>query len=156
MISDSTTIKKREDKCYKEWRAYNRPKIKNETEGKGASTGTGAGAGAGTGTGAGAVDVNVNVNVDETVVPKKPFSKKKIGAGGIIIDSRHRILVVKGLTKWSLPKGHLKKGEKYYQCASREIKEETNLDIYIDPNDKYIDVKKCIYYICLLYTSRCV
>jgi len=81
---------------------------------------------------------------------RKPQAHKKLGAGGIIIDQDGKLLVVKGLTKWSLPKGHLEPGEKYHECAMREIKEEVNLKIHLEITDRYIDVKKCIYYIIVL------
>jgi len=84
---------------------------------------------------------------------KKTFNYKKLGAGGIIIDKDGKLLVVKGLTKWSLPKGHLEPGEKYHECAMREIKEEVNLKIHLGISDRYIDVKKCIYYIIVLSQS---
>lgn len=34
----------------------------------------------------------------------------------------------------SLPKGHIEKGETPFQCAHREIKEETNLDVELEPS----------------------
>jgi ADP-ribose pyrophosphatase YjhB (NUDIX family) len=83
---------------------------------------------------------------------KKNQFYKKAGAGGIIVDaSSGKLLVVKGTWKWSLPKGHLDKGEKYHQCAMREIQEETNLNVDLNITDRYIDVKKYVYYIILLH-----
>lgn len=76
---------------------------------------------------------------------------KVIGSGGIILDiDTKQLLVVQGEYKWSLPKGHIEKGENYYQCASREIKEETNLDTNINAKNFYIVVKKCVYYLILI------
>jgi len=81
-------------------------------------------------------------------VNKKGAYYKKAGAGGIIVDANTgRLLIVKGTAKWSLPKGHLDKGEKYHECAMREIREETNLDVELSINDRYFDVKKYIYYV---------
>lgn len=75
---------------------------------------------------------------------------KKIGAGGIIINPEGELLIVKGSTKWSLPKGHLEPGEKYHECAMREIQEEANLKVHLSVTDRYIDVKKCVYFIIVL------
>ena len=79
---------------------------------------------------------------------RKPKYFKRSGAGGIIVDlDTERLLVVRGTLKWSLPKGHLEEGEKYHECAMREIKEETNLNITLNITDQHIDVKRCVYYI---------
>lgn len=70
------------------------------------------------------------------------------GAGGILIDIElNKLLIVKGPSKWSLPKGHLENGETYNQCAMREIKEETNLDVIINRSDIYVRIKNYVYYI---------
>lgn len=75
-------------------------------------------------------------------------SKFIIGAGGILIDIiSNKLLLVKGPTKWSLPKGHLEIGETYNQCAMREIKEETNIDIMINRYDTYVRINNYIYYV---------
>jgi len=51
--------------------------------------------------------------------------------GTIFLSYRNRILLVKGRKTgiWSFPKGHPKKGETPFQCASRETYEETGLDL---------------------------
>ena len=57
--------------------------------------------------------------------PNFKFRNKR--SGGIIIDYKHnkvlsvlnRESVVNNNAKWGLPKGHLKMGEKYEQCAMR-------------------------------------
>lgn len=38
---------------------------------------------------------------------------------------------------YSFPKGHIANNETEVECAKREIKEETNLDVIIDTNFKY-------------------
>ena len=43
---------------------------------------------------------------------------------------------------YSLPKGHIEKGENDIECALREIKEETNLRVYLIPGF----IKKTTYY----------
>lgn len=49
-------------------------------------------------------------------------------AGGVVINQQGQILVVsqKG-TSWSLPKGHVEKGEDILQAAKREIEEESGI-----------------------------
>ena len=64
---------------------------------------------------------------------------KHMSAGAIVYDdSTETYLLVRGPVKWSFPKGHGKKGETYTQCAIREVKEETNVDIIIDKNSHYM------------------
>jgi 8-oxo-dGTP diphosphatase len=57
-----------------------------------------------------------------------------IGMGIFAINEQGEILL--GLRKgahgegtWSLPGGHLEWNESFFECASREVKEETDLDI---------------------------
>jgi ADP-ribose pyrophosphatase YjhB (NUDIX family) len=51
--------------------------------------------------------------------------KYKIAAGGVVENSDGKILLMKRLGKWDLPKGKLDKGETIEECALREIEEET-------------------------------
>ncbi len=58
----------------------------------------------------------------------------KVGVGVYVYDKQNRLLL--GLRKsphgngtWCPPGGHLEYGESFEQAASRETKEETNLDI---------------------------
>ncbi len=51
--------------------------------------------------------------------------KYKLAAGGIVENSEGKILLMKRLGKWDLPKGKLDKGETIEECALREIEEET-------------------------------
>ena len=75
-------------------------------------------------------------------------------SGGIIVDySLNKVLlvlnresVVNNNAKWGLPKGHLKIGEKYEQCAIREIEEETGLKVNINPH-KFKKINDTIYFI---------
>ncbi len=58
--------------------------------------------------------------------------------GGIVYRKFHgntEILLIKHIKSgyWSFPKGHVEKGETEEETARREIKEETNIDVYIDP-----------------------
>ena len=58
---------------------------------------------------------------------------------------------------WSFPGGHVEKGESFYDCAVREIKEETGLDIY---NLKYCGVVHWVNretderYLCFMYKTK--
>ncbi|PCJ64137.1 MAG: NUDIX hydrolase [Bacteroidetes bacterium] len=49
----------------------------------------------------------------------------QIAAGGIVENKQGKILLMKRLGKWDLPKGKLDKGETIEECALREIEEET-------------------------------
>ena len=49
--------------------------------------------------------------------------------GCIILDSRDKLLLVKGTYKFSFPKGSRKRAETYEECAIREVWEETGLDV---------------------------
>ncbi len=51
--------------------------------------------------------------------------KYKIAAGGIVENEAGKILLMKRLGKWDLPKGKLDQGETIEECALREIEEET-------------------------------
>ena len=57
--------------------------------------------------------------------------------GGIVYRKFHgntEILLIKHLKSgyWSFPKGHVEGDETEEETAKREIKEETNIDVYID------------------------
>jgi len=55
--------------------------------------------------------------------PKKTFS-----AGGIVVNSHGKILVVnQNNDSWSLPKGHIDPGEDALMAAKREIEEESGV-----------------------------
>ena len=48
------------------------------------------------------------------------------------------LLVYQSNNHYSFPKGHIENSETEVECAIREIKEETNLDVEIDTNFRYI------------------
>jgi ADP-ribose pyrophosphatase YjhB (NUDIX family) len=61
-------------------------------------------------------------------------------AGGVVLNKRGQVLVVNQRGKsWSLPKGHIEKGEEPLEAARREIHEESGLaDLkYIRPLGSY-------------------
>ena len=82
------------------------------------------------------------------------FKFRNQRSGGIIIDNNenkvllvlNRESVINNNAKWGLPKGHLKMGEKYEQCAKREIEEETGLIVTINPH-KFKKINDTIYFI---------
>lgn len=55
-------------------------------------------------------------------------TKKTFTAGGVVVNSRGQVLVVSQRgTSWSLPKGHIEKGEDELQAAIREVTEESGI-----------------------------
>lgn len=76
---------------------------------------------------------------------KPSFNKSRCYGGIIKSTSTGKYLLVKGFTgKWSFPKGHREIGETPYDCAKREIYEETGLTIDNIQDKKAIFVS--IYY----------
>jgi 8-oxo-dGTP pyrophosphatase MutT (NUDIX family) len=49
-------------------------------------------------------------------------------AGGIVVDERGRLLVIRRLGRWDLPKGKVDKGESMDEAAVREVQEECGID----------------------------
>jgi 8-oxo-(d)GTP phosphatase len=60
-------------------------------------------------------------------------AKEKVAAGGIVMDSEGRVLVVHRAhyDDWSFPKGGVDKGETIEQAALREVREEAGLECRI-------------------------
>ncbi len=80
--------------------------------------------------------------------------------GGIVYRKYHgntEILLIKHINSghWSFPKGHMEPGESETDTAVREIKEETGVDVLIDPtfrelvtySPKKDTVKMVVYFI---------
>jgi len=66
--------------------------------------------------------------------PDRPF----VGVGAVIVDDRARVLLVKRrfeplAGQWSLPGGAVDVGETLEACVSRELREETGLDVEVGP-----------------------
>ena len=55
--------------------------------------------------------------------------KKEKSCGCIVIDGDQVLLIKNNYGRWTLPKGHMEKGETEQETAIREVKEETNLDV---------------------------
>lgn len=54
--------------------------------------------------------------------------KNIAAAGGVVSNGEGKILFIKRLGKWDLPKGKTEKGEKMEETAVREVEEETCVD----------------------------
>lgn len=64
--------------------------------------------------------------------------KKEKSCGTIIIENNKVLLIQQADNAWGFPKGHVENNEKEQETAIRETKEETNLDVEIISNKKYI------------------
>ena len=68
--------------------------------------------------------------------------RKEKSCGAVIykyIDNELFILLLKhNLGHWSFAKGHVEDGETEHETAIREIKEETNLDVTINSDFRYV------------------
>lgn len=59
---------------------------------------------------------------------------------GCIILNEGKVLLVKhNVGHWGFPKGHMEGNETEFQTAIREVKEETNVDVEIQGEKRYID-----------------
>lgn len=56
------------------------------------------------------------------------FFKNVGAAGGIVSNEYGKVLFIKRLGRWDLPKGKIEKGEEIQDAAVREVQEETGLD----------------------------
>ena len=73
--------------------------------------------------------------------------------GAIVVDDGRVLLVKHNAGHWDFPKGHVEEGETEFETAIREVKEETNIDIKIEKENRYIseyspkeDVMKTVIY----------
>jgi len=65
--------------------------------------------------------------------------EKEKSCGCIIVDNNQVLLVKHNGGHWGFPKGHVEKNETEEQTAIREVKEETNLDVEIINNKRYVE-----------------
>ena len=73
---------------------------------------------------------NIVISGDNIAELWKNFKKEFIqikAAGGIVTDSHNRILVIKRLGYWDLPKGKIEKRETKKEAAIREVEEECGI-----------------------------
>lgn len=64
--------------------------------------------------------------------------KYEKSCGAIVVDDGKVLLVKHNAGHWDFPKGHVEEGETEFETAIREVKEETNIDIKIEKENKYI------------------
>ena len=57
----------------------------------------------------------------------RQFSRKSYSAGGIVINRKRGVLVVRSKISWTFPKGHIEPEETTYNAAVREIAEESGV-----------------------------
>ncbi len=62
---------------------------------------------------------------------------KEKSCGAVVINNGQVLLIQSNEGIYGFPKGHMEEGESEKQTAIREVKEETNVDIIIDSNQKY-------------------
>lgn len=76
-------------------------------------------------------------------MPEKQYPEPTVGV--LILNLQGEIMLVdshKWNNKYSIPGGHIELGETAEQTCIREVKEETNLDIY---DIKYVLTQECVY-----------
>ncbi len=101
--------------------------------------------------------------------PKATLKRKVTSAGGVVFRGcrRPRVLLImpaKGKRRrWSLPKGRVEPGERYWQTARREVREETGVNVKVlDPiervryyfmahDDEGVEVNKRVHYFLMRY-----
>ena len=59
--------------------------------------------------------------------------------GAIIIYNNQVLMVKQQKGFWGFPKGHVEDGETEVETAIREVKEETNVDIVVDENLRFVN-----------------
>ena len=64
--------------------------------------------------------------------------KYEKSCGAIVVDDEKVLLVKHNAGHWDFPKGHVEEGETEIETAIREVKEETNIDIKIEKENRYI------------------
>lgn len=65
--------------------------------------------------------------------------KQEKSCGAIVLNSNNEILLVHHNSgHWDFPKGHIEAEETEEQTAIREVKEETNIDIKVNKNYRYV------------------
>ena len=65
--------------------------------------------------------------------------KQEKSCGCVVLNEKNQVLLIHhNAGHWDFPKGHVEEGETEVQTAIREVKEETNMDVEIVSDKKYI------------------
>jgi 8-oxo-dGTP pyrophosphatase MutT (NUDIX family) len=73
----------------------------------------------------------------------KPFIPKQANkAGGILMHNGKVLIVQSRGNKWGFPKGSLENNETIAECAQREVREETSLNLRLSNDDIQITYKE--------------
>lgn len=59
--------------------------------------------------------------------------------GCIVVNEGKVLLVQHNAGHWDFPKGHMEENETEIQTAIREVKEETNIDVLVQENKRYVN-----------------
>ena len=66
--------------------------------------------------------------------------KYEKSCGCIVMNDKKEILLVQSINgHWGMPKGHIEEGETEVQTAIREVKEETNIDVVVNEDYRYVE-----------------
>lgn len=65
--------------------------------------------------------------------------KYEKSCGAVIFDGDKVLVIQQVKGHWGFPKGHVEGGESEVETAMREIKEETNLDVEINEEYRYVE-----------------
>lgn len=89
----------------------------------------------------------------------KYVERSKVRCGGILFTKDFKAIVIvqnkyilneNNRELWGLPKGHIKDNESFAQCASREIYEETGLELEVQDASPKLRINKTYYFPILL------
>ena len=77
----------------------------------------------------------------------KRQARKRKGGGFLYDKATNKLLLVQSRGQlWGMPKGSFEPNETSLECATREVKEETGIDININRNTRCFCVSNCSYY----------
>lgn len=65
--------------------------------------------------------------------------KYEKSCGAIVLDGGKILVIQQAEGHWGFPKGHVEAEETEVQTAIREIKEETNYDVEVNENYRYVE-----------------
>lgn len=65
--------------------------------------------------------------------------KHEKSCGAVVFDGDNILVIQQAEGHWGFPKGHVEEGETEVETATREIKEETNIDAEIDERYRYVE-----------------